>query len=335
MLPPRFLRQVRRLGLVTLGALAAWGCEPAPSGGPFVEPDYDFGQVVQGGDVEHAFTFRNATDRELRIRRVGTTPGTQVVSVDSVVAPGGSGTLRLRVATTARRGEVNELANVYTDDPETPIASLHVRGTVVLPIEVTPRRQAYFFTVKGEAPSQLLTLVSHGDDRLEIRDVTSDNPRFTVRRDGSGNRRALTVALDPATPAGKHEGTITVTTTSSAFPRVTIPAFAHVKDSLSTSVDTIAFGQLALDALKNEVLGLRSVVVTKRGGGNFRVLGATTDLPYLRVDVAPQKEGESFLVNIRFAPNQAKRGRVVGTLRITTNDPSRPELHLPIRGDIV
>ena len=317
--------------------LALAGCDQPKNSPAFPAPDYEFGDAIQGHDVDHAFPIRNATDQEIRISRIGATDGLTVMGVDSVIAPGDSGFIRVRVATTGRRGEVAELANVYGADTTKPIASLHVRGNVVLPLEVSPRRQAYFFTVKGEGGSETLTLVAHDAKELNVTSVTSDHPRFSVKEEDAGDRqrRKLTVTLDPATPAGKYQGLITVTTTSAAYPKVTIPTFAEVKDSLSTSIDTVRFGQVAYDALSNEVLNQKSVLVSKRGGDTFRVVGATTDVPFMRAEVVPQAQSGNFIVNVRIAPKEAKRGRLNGTLRITTNDPSRPSIELPIRGNIV
>jgi hypothetical protein len=114
-----------------------------------------------------------------------------------------------------------------------------------------------------------------------------------------------------------------------------IPSFAEVKDSLSTSLDTVQFGQIAYTALDNQVISRKTVLVTKHRAKSFRVVSATTDLPFLTVKVAPHKPGESFLLEVRLNPKLVKRGRVAGTLRIITNDPSRPELQLPIRANIV
>ena len=313
------------------------GCDRAANSPAFPAPDYEFGDAVQGRDVDHAFPIRNGTEQEIRISRVGVTDGLTVLGVDSLIPPGDSGSIRVRLTTTGRRGEVAELANVYGADTAKPIASLHVRGNVVLPLEVAPRRQAYFFTVKGEKASETLTLVAHDAKELHVTGVTSDHPRFSVKEEDAGDRqrRKLIVTLDPATPPGKYQGLITVATTSAAYPKVTIPTFAEVKDSLSTSIDTVRFGQVAYDALSNDVLNQKSVLVSKRGGTAFRVVGATTDLPFMSVEVVPQAKAGDFIVNVRIAPKDAKRGRLQGTLRITTNDPSRPSIELPIRGNIV
>jgi hypothetical protein len=319
----------------TLG-FALPGCGPDKARGPFPESEHQFGAVVQGTNVVHAFPVRNTTDQDLVIRRVGTSNGAVVVHVDSVIRPGEIGTIRVSVATHGRRGAIDELANVYTQNPAKPVASLHIKGTVVLPLEVAPKRQAYFFTVRGEPASQVLSLVNHSERPVHLKAVRSDNPRFAVRSKQvqAGRRYELTVTLDPTTPAGKHEGRVTVATDSPQFPEIVIPSFAQVKDSLSTSIDTVQFGQIAYAALENKVLARKSVMVEKHGATDFRVVSASTDVPFLTVDVAPHKAGESSLVNVRIIPKRAKRGSVIGTLRMTTTDPARPELLLPIRANI-
>ena len=322
---------------VAVGGFTLTSCARDKARGPFPESEYQAGEVLQGTVLVHAFPIHNTTDREIRIRRIGTANDATVLHVDSVVRPGQRGTIRISVPTHQRRGPIDGLANVYTDNLVRPVASLHLKATVVLPLEVAPRRQAYFFTVKGEPAAQVLTLVNHGERPVRLKSVKSDNARFAVRSEPvqAGRRYKLTVTLDPTTPPGKHDGYLTVTTDSPQFPEIRIPSFALVKDSLSTSLDTVQFGQIAYASLDNKVVSRKSVMVTKHGATDFRVVSATTDLPFLIVEVAPHKPGESAMVNLRINPKRAKRGRVVGTLRITTTDPSRPELRLPIRANIV
>jgi hypothetical protein len=320
-----------------VACLALTSCARDRAGGPFPEREYQAGEVVQGTEVVHAFPIDNTTDKEIRIRRIGTANGAMVVHVDSVVQPGQRGTIRISVPTHGERGPIDGLANVYTENLVKPVASLHVKGTVVLPLEVTPRPQAYFFTVRGEPAAQVLSIVNHSERPVRLTSVRSDNPRFAVRSEPlqAGRRYKLTVTLDPATPAGKHEGRVTVATDSPQFPEIVIPSFAQVKDSLSTSLDTVQFGQIAYAGLENPVAGRRSIMIAKHGATNFRIVSATTDLPFVTVEVTPHKPGQSAIVSLRINSKQAKRGRVVGTLRITTNDPARPEMLLPIRGNIV
>jgi hypothetical protein len=319
-------------------AVTSSGCGPDRARGAFPESEHQFGDVVQGTNVVHEFPVHNTTDRDIVIRRIGTANGATVVHVDSVIRPGQRGTIRISLATHSHRGPIDGLANVYTDNPNTPVASLHMRGTVVLPIEVKPKRQAYFFAVKGEPATQVLSLVNHSERPLRVTSVTSDNQRFVVKSEQvrRGHEYRVTVALDPSTPPGKHDGKVTVATDHPQFPQVVIPSFAQVKDSLSTSIDTVQFGQIAYAALEyNRLVTRKSIMVTKHRATDFRVLDATTDLSFLSVEIVPHRPGESFLVNVRMDPKRVKRGPIVGTLRIKTTDPSRPELFLPIRAKIV
>jgi Protein of unknown function (DUF1573) len=323
--------------LATIAAILALPACGAKSNEAFPESEYRFGEVLQGRSVVHDFPVRNPTERDLVIRRIGTSDGVVLLHVDSVIPPAGKGVVRVSVATERRRGAVDELANVYTESMSKPVASLHVKGTVVLPIEVMPRNQAYFFTVKGETATQALSLVNYGEQPVRLTGIKSENPYFKVRSEPvrPGRRYKLTVTLDPTTPAGKHEGQVTVATDSPQFPEVVIPSFAIVKDSLSTSLDTVQFGQIAIGQLDNPVISRKTIMVTKHKGNGFKVLSATTNLPFLKTEVMPQASGESFLVEVQILSKRAKRGRVAGILRITTNDPSRPELQLPIQANIV
>ncbi len=298
---------------------------------------HDFGVVVQGEQLEHVFSVRNDKSTDLFVDRVLVTYASEVVSVDSVLPAGGEGRVRLRTDTRRLRGSLKESARIYFTDPGLDPIWLYLQGRVVLPVEIAPQDRVYFFTVKGEAPEQEILVINHQERPLEILEVTSTNSLFRVESQEieRRNRYRLAVGLDPATPIGRHRSTITVTTDSPDYPSLEIEALAIVEDIVSTSLSRVDFPKIMYDALDMEVVGRKIVLVKKHEGVDFEVVRATTDVPFLTVEVTPDKPGESYLVYVRIVQRRAERGEFEGTLLIETNDPQFPELKLPITGTIV
>jgi hypothetical protein len=306
--------------------------------GAFPDKDYEFGEVVQGKVVEHAFTVRNSTDRDLVVRRVSALGAVAVTKVDSVIGPGRMGHIHLRFDTRNRRGAVIELANIYTaDDSVRSAATLRMRGIVVLPLQLSPQDRVYFFTATGERERRDVEVINHHARRLRIVAVTSDNPLFSAAHQtlDEGKRYRISVVLDPRTPVGRHQGRIVVRTDNPAYAAVPILASAFVDERVSTTPKKVDFSTVPFEAVGRPVLGDKQVLVKKYRGTDFRVLRVSTDVPFLDVAAKPHKDGESVLVTIRIHKQRARRGPLRGTLTIETNDPAFRQLKLPITGNLL
>lgn len=298
---------------------------------------HDFGDVVQGEQLEHLFSVHNDKPDDLVVDKVIPSYASEVVSFDPVLPAGGEGQVRIRTDTGKLRGSLRESARIYFTNAEVEPIWLYLRGRVVLPVEVAPRDSVYFFTVKGESPEQELRVINHQERPLEVLEVASSNPIFRVETEEieQRSRYRLAVTLDPAVPLGRHQSTITVTTDSPEFPSLEIEALAIVKDVVSTSLSRVAFPRVAYDALDREVISRKIVRVEKHEGVDFEVVSATTDLPFLSVSVVPDEPGKSHDVYVKIEQSKAKRGQFEGTLVIETNDPQYSEFRLPVSGTIL
>lgn len=298
---------------------------------------HDYGVVVQGDRLEHVFSVHNDKPIDLRVERVVVSYATEVVSIDSLLPAGGDGRIRLRTDTENLRGSLRESARLFFTDPDVEPMWLYMQGRVVLPVEIAPQDRVYFFTVKGEGPEKEIEVINHQERPLEVLGVTSTNPLFAVELQEieRSNRYRLAVSLDPATPLGRHRSTITVTTDSPEYASLEIQALAIVEDIVSTSLSRVDFPKVLYDALDREVISRKIVLVKKHEGVDFRVIRATTDVPFLSVRIVPHRPGESYNVIIKIEQSKAEKGQFEGTLLIETNDPQYPELVLPITGTIV
>ncbi len=126
-----------------------------------------------------------------------------------------------------------------------------------------------------------------------------------------------------------------MSTDSREYPSLDLLAWARVKDVVSTSISELNFSRLDSKSLNMLAVSRRTVLVEKHQGTNFQVLRATTDVPFLGVEIETQEPGQSFLVHVTIVEERADKGVFEGTLVIETNDPEFARLELPIRGDIV
>ena len=83
------------------------------------EPVYDFGSILEGFAVSHAFIIQNTGDETLVIERVTATCGcTTTALATNRLAPGESVELEVLVDTAGFGGRISKSITVYTNDPE-------------------------------------------------------------------------------------------------------------------------------------------------------------------------------------------------------------------------
>jgi len=205
--------------------------EPAAPRAELPERRHDFGAVVQGQRVEYAFEVRNRGGSDLVLEEVSAVEVLTVEGFDRVIPAGGSGRIRVSLDTSGVYGVGKLPVRVRTNDPAAPEIQLALDGRVVKPLEVEPRDRIYFFKGGSEGGNQRRMLVRYGDRPVAVTGISCDSPRFrpSFKPLAPGERYELTVVLDPATPAGKHEATVTVTTDSPELPELRIPVRALIR----------------------------------------------------------------------------------------------------------
>jgi len=297
---------------------------------------YDVGEVVQGDTVEHVFVLSNDRAEDLVIDEVIPWAST-VVRFDSVIPAGGEARVHLAMATDGKKGPVNEPVKVRFAGDQQRSIWLQLTGQIVAPVQIAPKEQVYFFTVKGENSREELEVINHLEEPVTVLEVSSSNPYFRPQVDEvrRGRRYRIDISLDPEVPTGRHEATLTITTDNAAYDSLTVDAWARVRDVVHTSISSIDFGQTELDALNLQALSQRSVLIEKHQGTDFQVTRATIDIPFIDVEVEPKEPGKSYLVRVKIARDRVQKVAFSGTLVIETNDPHFPRFTLPVTGELL
>lgn len=96
-----------------------------------VQPDYNFGSIVEGIAVEHTFVLQNTGDEVLEISGIRASCGctTADLATDSI-EPGESVDLEVLIDTAGFGGTISKTITVYSNDLGTPFLSLRVTGQV-------------------------------------------------------------------------------------------------------------------------------------------------------------------------------------------------------------
>lgn len=97
-----------------------------------VLPVYDFGSVFEGIAAAHTFMIKNTGDEVLEISGISASCGCTTAELATTsIEPGESVALDVLVNTTGFGGTISKSITVYSNDPETPLLSLHVMGQVL------------------------------------------------------------------------------------------------------------------------------------------------------------------------------------------------------------
>ncbi|MGQ0645583.1 MAG: DUF1573 domain-containing protein [Elusimicrobiota bacterium] len=97
----------------------------------FDEKSFDFGPLVQGATVQHDFAFRNAGRAPLEIYSADSSCGcTAALPENRLVKPGGRSRIRVTYDSRGKMGPVEKFVAVRSNDPESPVTHLVVRGLV-------------------------------------------------------------------------------------------------------------------------------------------------------------------------------------------------------------
>lgn len=106
----------------------------------FEKKKHDYGQVRFGERVQATFRFRNAGDRDLRIKKIITSCGcTKALRGRKLIPPGESSLIDVRFDTMGlSKGRKRKKIIVYSNDPDTSIVTLLLFADVIRDIVVEP-----------------------------------------------------------------------------------------------------------------------------------------------------------------------------------------------------
>lgn len=98
----------------------------------FDEKTFNFGKLKHGEKITHTFHFENEGERDLIIRATDATCGCTSPEPDKKVIPSGeSGAIKVIFNSFGKHGKQHQRVTVIANDPEQPVTTLHIKGTVV------------------------------------------------------------------------------------------------------------------------------------------------------------------------------------------------------------
>ncbi|RMD85529.1 MAG: DUF1573 domain-containing protein [Candidatus Dadabacteria bacterium] len=201
---------------------------------PKIELDstqYDFGKVTQGEVVEHTFTIKNSGKKILRIIRVTPSCGCTVAKIKkTLLAPNETASLKVRFDTEGFMGNKVKTVTIYSNDPDSQVVVLTIKGVVLSDLETEPDRLQFLNIKRGQIVSKVIKAKIRDGSKAKIVGIVSNSPYIDVKEISRKNgARNLEVSLKADFKGKSFKGRVTIYLRKRYRWAINIPVLATVE----------------------------------------------------------------------------------------------------------
>ena len=273
--------------------------------------------------------------------------------------PGKEGKIELAVEhTEGLSGEIAKQASVATNDPKNANMILYLRARFKLPPPVAPPPGVSPAAVSAPAPAKppsafliepaerwitsvitgsisasSLYLVNNQSKPVHVKKLVLTGTDFnaTLQPIQDGRRYEVRVATNPDLKPGRYNQTLRVMTDSGTAPETPIDLEVTVYPRVFASPTSIIMPRLPI-ASDLSSINWPMIYVRKLRDGGLKINSFTSTLPFLKLDLLTETDGQVYKIRLTLDKTQIKPGEFRGKVRIETNDPDVPVLEVPVQG---
>lgn len=295
------------------------------------KPVFDFGRVEQGDTVTHAFRFTNQGNRDLRVRSVKTSCGcTAAVIAADTIPPGMEGSIQATFDTKRFAGQKAKDIRVHTNDPLSPVTTLTLRGEITTEVQVQPAQLYLGRLQRGSPVTRTVNVLYDQNKTFEITHITNSHPAISVRAEDTrveGKKgKALQVSVSKAAPRGPLNDTITVTTTSTKKPTISIPVVGSIEGDVIALPSQVSFG-----VVRQGVGEMRTVRIKNRSAQPLGIGQVRSSLASVVPELTEVTPGKEFELRLHIS-GDTEPGRIRGSIEVMTDHPEEKQLTIPLFG---
>ncbi len=301
---------------------------PAPSI-VFDATTFNFGRAKSGETIKHDFFFTNTGAATLEIGEVKLGCGcTTAGAWDKKVESGKIGVIPLQFNSTGFGGQVAKSATITCNDPAHTNILLQITGTVWKPIDVTPSMA--MFNVFSESPTnetKVLRILSNLEEPVTLSEIHCSSPSFKaeLKEVKPGKEFELQVTVVPPLNAPTLFSTITLKSSSTNAPLVSVSAYAMVQQALLVSPQQVT---LPAGPLKEPV---RTAVLVRNNSTNaVELFDAQLDLPGVDVKLSQLQTGRLYSISLVFPAGFELPATRSSELSVKSSHPKFPQLKVPV-----
>ncbi len=299
---------------------------------------FDLGIMNQNETAEREVMVSNRGDEDLFLSELHSSCPCTVAELGSEsLAPGESTTLSIHLHSRTFEGDIVKEVIFSTNDPDLPEAEVAMAAFINAPIKVEPSDRTLDFgeVSRGEVSILMAQLRGSGVPAMKAKPVSYNEDLFvvTLARGKEATHQTVRVGVRSDNLTGPFREILRIETN--------IPGAETIDLELTGTLGTDLFAEPMLVnfrfAKPGQALSREVIVKAASAEKAFKVTGAEIDLPGLTASVSNAGEGGEATVLISGAAvskddpaAKAVRGRFKGKLKITTDNPSQPELLIDV-----
>ena len=305
-----------------------------------VEEKKEIGTVPKGEVIHATFVLKNEGKADLHVTDVKPSCGCTAPEYDKTIKPGGEGKVVLNVDTKSFQGPISKSALILTDDPEKPQVTVFVMATVRPFVETLPVGFFRLQALTGETATSEMFLVS---DEADFKPTKVETPNSYLKASlapaaeaekvaGKGaNQWKVTLTTTPDAPEGLLGGYVKVQTGVAKQPELSLAVSGYVKPTLSVTPLSVNFGNFEpkADPVKRTVTIVNNNVKNEA----FQVTKAETNVPGVKTEIVmADKARAQVIISV---DDKVKKGVFDGFVTVSTTDPTKKEIKIPLKGVIL
>jgi hypothetical protein len=229
---------------------------------------------------------------------------------------------------------------VFTNDPKNPQVTISLKGSIWVPVKVTPR----YVSLKGmenEKIEQILSLRGEKKESLiaKLASVSiPDKVEVELEETEKGRTYQLKVK-NKVKGEARYRGNVRLTTNYPEKPEVVIQISGEIKGRLEVRPKILNFGRMSqerLRQLKNDSRAMtRSITVILNKGNDLKIEKVEMEKSLFRVSTRQVRPGRMTQILVEPVLDKVKKGANQDRLKIFTNQKDREVLEVPIRFDLL
>ena len=306
------------------------------------ELSYDFGTVFKGEEVVHKFVIENKGGSDLLLNKIKPSCGCTYVDHDKKIAPGAKGFVTLKVNTSKLRpGKQSKRAEIFSNDPKNPKQQVTIKGTVSTAFKAEPAAPR-FEVLKGTKETKTVSLKKTSKMEFKIKEVKTQNQRVAVelKEIKADEEYELLVTANPdAQSKNPYLSDRIIVEVEGADGRTMsqdIPVTIRFKDLVSVTPRTLYFRRNEVKPLREKKTEKITKVVTIKSEGDdghvFKITGVEVTEKAFKPKIETITEGKEYKITVELdsLPEDATVRSLKGDLKITTDEPSKPEISMRV-----
>lgn len=293
-------------------------------------PKYDFGRVIGQDEIVHEYILRNRGDEPVKISSIKNCCGTQSSIVPMEIHPGSNAVCKTVFKTRNRYGPQDKQILIASNDRKNPYCELRMTGTLLKPVEVSPRLIRLGNLFSDSEISQTITATNLLQESVVLESVQTTVPGLHAkivgeipdpagRAHGAQLQRNWEFRLSSTKPlpVGKLNGQVQLNFSSGT---VNVPVIGTVKPIIQVVPEQIRF------SARSSKTAERLIMLRSGDGRPFEVLSAKLE------------SGEGSIDTIKLSDNrwQLKMSAIPDSLsssssvRVETSCKSQPTITVPL-----